>query len=308
MCVVTYSKNTTYGSKDKVKLFDGRPKWGYVEITAQCAHRCGWCYGGFNHQLSDMMSLEDFEKVVDKLEEIGIKQLTFAGGEPTDHPDFEAMLAKVQGRFIINIVSHGDWSNSNLADTLKKYQVNQVQFNYQGQVLHDKVHGINGAFERLSSSIKSTKANGIEVVCSMTIGAYNLERVEQVFIEMSELGVDRIRVWEATGLGNKYRRDLEVKHIFDVAQKEAAKLGYNYVQSYDPLVEGNVNAHCPALSKLVLWVNVKGKHIYCGAVPFQRENPLSDLRVDSADQVLQNQQDFVSRFNHQEPFCMARQV
>lgn len=306
MCVVTYSKRANYGSKQKLIAFDGKPKWGYVEITAQCSHKCSWCYGGFNHQLTEIMALADFEKVADKLEQIGITQLSLAGGEPTDHPDFEAILAACQGRFMVNIVSHGDWRNPELAKVLKTYGVNQVQFNYQGQVLHNRVHGVKDSYRRMLESINTTKQQGIEVVCSLTVGAYNLERIPEIFKEIKALDANRIRVWEATGFGNKFRRDIEAKQIFDVAQTEAQKLGYDYVQSYEPLVEGDISVACPALSKLILWVNVKGQHIFCGAVPGQLNNPLSNLLDDNAELVLENQDRFVQAFTNQPKFCMAR--
>lgn len=306
MCVVTFSKATEYKSKKKVTDFNGQPKWGYIEITSQCSHKCSWCYGGFNYELSDFMTLENFKKVADKLEDLGIVQISLAGGEPTDHPDFEGILAVCKDRFIINIVSHGDWSKPDLATVLKKYGVNQVQFNYQGKALHDRVHGVKNSYNNLMESIKSTLQSGIEVVCSLTIGAYNIKRVADIFLEIESLGANRIRVWESTGLGNKFRKDLEVKDIFNVAQVEAKKLGFGYIQSYEPLVSGDVSVPCPALSKLILWVNVKGQHIFCGAAPSQLNNPLSDLLTDSVEVVRSNQDQFVKPYLDQPKFCMAR--
>jgi MoaA/NifB/PqqE/SkfB family radical SAM enzyme len=306
MCVVTFSKKNQYGSKKKLNAFEGKPKWGYIELTEICKHQCGWCYGGFNRTLTQSMSMETFVQVIDKLEQMGVTQISLAGGEPTEHPNFKQMVGLCKDRFVVNVVSHGDWADLNLADSLKNFGVNQVQFNFQGRQWHDKVHGVAGSYERLLSSIQSVKQAGIEVVTSMTIGAYNLADVAEVFAEMNALAVDRIRVWEATGLGNRYRRNTQASQIFEHAITQAQKLGYDYIQSYEPLVEGDIAVHCPAMSKLILWINVRGEHLFCGAVASQLSNPLSNVALDSMETILNKQAAFVAQHQQSESYCMAR--
>jgi MoaA/NifB/PqqE/SkfB family radical SAM enzyme len=45
MCMVSFSKEKSYSSKNKLKGFDNTPKWAYIEITNACSHKCAWCYG-----------------------------------------------------------------------------------------------------------------------------------------------------------------------------------------------------------------------------------------------------------------------
>ena len=306
MCQVSYSKQTEYGSKDKLKNFDGSPKWAFIEITSKCSHKCKWCYGGFNEDTSGEISIEDYKMLLLKLKKIGITQITLSGGEPTEHRYFDEILKLSSDGFVLNLVTHGDWKDSNLAVKLKESNVNQVQFNYQGKKHHDSIHGVAGSYDNQRRSIQLTKDVGIHVVGSLTVGKYNLDSTADVFNELVDLGADRLRVWETVGFGNKFRKDLEAKEIFDETTKRANNIGYNFIQSYDPLVKGDVGVSCLALSGLYMYINNKCEHIFCGAVVSQLKKPLSNMLTDSADTILENQRAFNIKHKRDKPYCMAR--
>ena len=305
MCQISYSKNTEYTSKDKLKQFTGTPKWAFIEITSRCSHTCAWCYGGFNEDKSVEMSVKDYKTILQRLREIGVTQITLSGGEPTEHTRFNEILESSSG-FILNMVTHGDWHDNNLPTILKRNNVKQVQFNYQGSKFHDSIHGVPGSYARQQEYIKQTKKVGIHVVCSLTLGKYNLKDTESIFKEMDNIGTDRLRIWETTGFGNKFRKNIEAKEIFNEAGKQASMLGYNYVQSYDPLVKGDCGVDCPAICGLFLYINSKCEHIFCGAVPDKHNIPLSNLLNNTAEEILSNSNKFNKLNNRKEPYCMAR--
>lgn len=307
MCLLTYSRKTEYSSKKKLDGFTGSPKWAYVEITSKCSHKCKWCYGGFDADLTNEMSLEDFTILLDRFKQLGITQITLSGGEPTEHSRFDAILEVAGKDFILNLVTHGDWLDENLTPKLVKANVKQVQFNYQGSKNHDSVHGVPGAYAKQLKSIIAVAKSPIEAVCCLTVGKYNLSQTESIFNEMVDLGVTRLRVWETTGFGNSFRQNLEAKEIFDKTTELANKLGFNYLQSYDPLVEGDVGVACLALSKLFMYVNYKGEHIFCGAVPSQLDKPISNLITDSIEDIHIHHDAFVKLHTRDKPYCMARE-
>jgi len=256
------------------------------------------------------MSVSNYIKVLRKLQIMGIKQITLSGGEPTEHPDFEEFLKlSAQYNFILNIASHGDWSylgTFNVAKMLKKYGVKQVQFNYQGELHHDKVHGVKGSYQEQLNAIELTKIENIDVVNTVTVGKYNLDNIKETFEEMINTGVDRLRVWETTGFGNNHRKNIEAQEIFDKTGKVAKELGYNYVQSYDPLVQGNCGVSCLSKSMLFMYINHKCEHIYCGAVPSQLSRPMSNILIDTPEDIIENYR----KLNENVPYsyCMAREL
>ncbi len=305
MCLVSFSKEKSYPSKNKLKDFDNTPKWAYIEITNACSHKCAWCYGEFNLDKADYMSVAEFETVVDKCIDIGITQITLSGGEPTEHPDFEEIMSIACMEFDVNIATHGDWKQD-WSGLMMINGVKQVQFNYQGSKRHDGVHKVK-SYDNQLQSMKAVKAVGIDVVGTVTVGAYNLKDVNDIFSELVALDVSRLRVWEATGYGNKFKKDKSAKDIFEVCQIEAIKLGYNFTQSYDPVFEGDVGVKCLSLSKLFMYIKADSSLIFCGAVPSERDKPYANFKTDKAIDIKQSYIDYMNSKSCGTAYCMARQ-
>jgi MoaA/NifB/PqqE/SkfB family radical SAM enzyme len=306
MCLISFSKKESYSSKEKVDKFDGNPKWGYIDITSKCSHGCAWCYGGFNEDLNSEMSIKDFKNVLAKLKVMGVTQISITGGEPTEHPQFLDFIREATKGFMVHVCTHGDW-NQNYALELSKTGVSQVQFNYQGSKRHDNVHQVLGSYLKQVNSIKQSIKAGLETVCTVTIGAYNLGDIDAIFKEISDFGVDRIRIWEATGKGNKWRKDKEAKEIFDKCKYSASKLGFNFIQSYDPEMNGDVNAHCPAQMKMFMYINSKSELIFCPATDQLLDKPIASFKEDTYGKILNKYKGFMDETSKDGISCLARE-
>jgi MoaA/NifB/PqqE/SkfB family radical SAM enzyme len=304
MCLVSFSKEKSYSSKNKLKDFDNTPKWAYIEITSACSHKCAWCYGEFNLEQWDYMSVSEFETVVDKCLAIGITQITIGGGEPTEHPDFEEIMSIACMEFDVNIATHGDWKQD-WSGLMMLNGVKQVQFNYQGSKRHDGVHKVD-SYHTQVQSMKAVKAVGIDVVGTVTVGAYNLKDIGEIFSELVALDVSRLRVWEATGYGNKFRKDKSAREIFEACQVEASKLGYTYTQSYDPDFEGDVGVACPSLSKLYMYIKADSGLVFCGIVPSERDKPFANFKTNTANEIRQSYMEYMDSKSCGSAYCMAR--
>lgn len=267
MCLVSFARTPHYAALEKLKSWDGKPKWAYVAVCRDCSHRCPWCFGGFNEERSHQMAVGDFERLLEKLKAIGIHQVTLAGGEPTEHPEFESLVRLGQAYgFHLHVASHGYHIDERLAATLSTYGVRQVQLNWQGRAHHDRIHGVPGAHERARRAVRSLVDVGIEVTVTVTVGRYNVADLPDVFGEAVELGVTRLRVWEATGRGSAFRRGVAAKEIFQQARSAAATLGFVHVLSYDPVFEGDVTIPCPQLANLIMHISSEGTLNFCSAL------------------------------------------
>ena len=304
MCLVSFSKEKSYSSKQKVDKFDGLPKWGYIDITSKCSHGCAWCYGGFNEDLNSEMSLNEFRTVLSKLKVMGLHQITITGGEPTEHPQFLEFVAEATKDFMVHVCSHGDWTQD-WAKDLAKLGVSQIQFNYQGSKRHDNVHQVLGSYLKQVTAIKQSIKAGVETVGTVTVGAYNLKDIDSIFKEMSDLGVSRLRVWEATGKGNKWRKDKEAKEIFDICKNSASALGFNFVQSYDPDIVGDVNAHCPAQMQMFMYINSASELIFCPATDQLLNKPIASFKEDTYQAIQNKYSAFMSSLSS--GTCLARE-
>jgi MoaA/NifB/PqqE/SkfB family radical SAM enzyme len=307
MCLVSFSKIPSYSSKQKVDSFDGMPKWGYVDITSKCSHGCAWCYGGFNENLTSEMSVDEFKDVVQKLKQMGLLQLTITGGEPTEHPNFYKIVELATSNFdVVHVCSHGDW-DTNHAKKLSNLGVKQVQFNYQGEKRHDGIHKVEGSYSKQLNSIQQCIDAGIETVCTVTVGAYNLSDIDITFKEIAALGVDRIRIWEATGKGNKWKKDKEAIEIFEKCSDEASKLGYTFIQNYDPEFDGDVNAPCPAMIKMFMYVNSKSQLVFCPATDQLLEHSIACFKSEPHEIILDKYVMFMDNIRNEGLRCVARE-
>lgn len=308
MCLISFSKAEQYSSRIKLDQFGGQPLWAYINITSRCTHRCGWCYGGFNGHLTDEMRLEDFRVILGKLRDIGILQVTLSGGEPTEHPEFESFIRETRKYdFLTHVVTHGG-NLQQFAHFLSAEKVKQVQVNYQGRELHDTQHGVPGAFTEQQKGIRAALAAGLEVTATITVGQYNLAKIPEMFSELNDAGLSRFRIWESTGRGNPWRRGLEAVEIFEVCRTAAARLGFTFIQSYDPEYEGDTGIKCPPMSDLYLHINTAGKLRFCPAV--LRDADVADFLSDPVKDILEkfssNNRSLLAQ-NDGKAWCVARQ-
>jgi len=303
--MVSFSKKKSYSSKNKLKGFDNTPKWAYIEITNACSHKCAWCYGEFNLDKADYMSVAEFEVIADKLLEIGVTQVTISGGEPTEHPEFEEIMSLACMDFDVNIATHGGWKQD-WSGLMMINGVKQVQFNYQGSKRHDGVHQVE-SYARQVQSIKAVRGVGIDVVGTVTVGEYNIKDISEIFKELDALDASRLRVWESTGYGNAFMKNRSAKEIFDICQVEASNLGYTYTQSYDPVFEGDVGVKCPSLVKLYMYIKTDSSLIFCGAVPGEIDKPFANFKDSTAAEIKQSYIDYMDSKACGTAYCMARE-
>jgi MoaA/NifB/PqqE/SkfB family radical SAM enzyme len=306
MCLVSFSKEKEYTAKTKV-VSKGLT-WAVVDATSKCSHGCAWCYGGFNEEGTGVhVSVENFKITLSKLKDMGIKQVTITGGEPTENPNILEMVGLATKDFMVHVNTHGDW-NRNYAKDFARLGVSQIQFNYQGSKRHDNVHQVLGAYIKQVTAIKQSLKAGLETVGTLTVGAYNLKDVDIIFKEMSDLGIERLRVWEATGKGNKWRKDKEAIEIFNICKDVANNLGFNFVQSYDPNFEGDVGVKCIPLSKVGVYIDAKSNLIFCPATEQLLDKPIASFLTDSAKTITTNFNNFVDKELKKGFRCLAREA
>lgn len=302
MCLVAFSKKEKYSALRKLDGFSGSPTWAYINITEKCSHKCPWCYGGFGQSDNQNMSLSVYKDILEKLKQIGVKQITLSGGEPTEHPDFKSFLSATS-LFELHVATHGEHIDQALASFMAGKNVKQVQLNYQGSKNHDRIHGVV-SYKKQVEGIRNLCANGIEVTATVTVGEYNLCSVEEIFSEVAALGVTRIRVWEATGRGKLFCKS-SAYSVFEYCKSVALKLGYGNCLSYDPVFPAETHIKCLQLSGLYMYISVKGELVFCGAV---EDGPvIADMVNQASDEILRRYNlTNMNMLSGGEPWCVAR--
>lgn len=106
------------------------PNGAFIELLDKCNMKCIHCYGGFDTQCTEYMSLEKFKKLADDLVAINVTTLELSGGEITIHPDFiEIVKYALSSNFAkISLITNGSNISDELIDLIA---ANPERFNIQ---------------------------------------------------------------------------------------------------------------------------------------------------------------------------------
>ena len=294
MCLVSFSKDGEYSSKKKFDVFNNKqPVWAYIELTDFCSHKCSWCYGDFPSKDKKYLDTDSLRVVLTKLKEIGIQQLSIGGGEPTEHPDWDEVQSII-GEYDFkskHLLTHGD----NLdVSKFKETGITSVHLNYQGSKRHKAIHKTD--YQDQLNGIDNCKEAGIPITASITVGKYNLKDLDSIIEETDDLGFNRVRFWETTGVGVDFLKDLDVKEIFDECSKVSKKYGYTHSYSYEPWYrDADINVPCIQVSNLGMYIDYNGRLKFCGATA--KDMFITDMINNESEEILNSYLEYNKNFN-----------
>ena len=279
MCLVTYS----WDKPDSVKKVDkfeitGKVTWAHLELTDVCNLRCEWCYAGVEHGNKAFMSLEGIERALNILAKSGIKQVTYAGGEPLIHKNIkEAVELAHNLGMVVHINSNGTFLTSELAQELKARGLSQIQINLIAldEELPEKILNGGEASDKVINAIKNAKAAGLTTVAQTVLTTENehsILDVIQYFREKFE--IDRVRVWDTTpsgaAIGKRELYPMNYPKTLEKITEFAADLGANHVLSYEPFFPlqyespiAVTHVPCPSGEAMLVHVFVDFKVYFC---------------------------------------------
>jgi MoaA/NifB/PqqE/SkfB family radical SAM enzyme len=246
MCLIAFEKGCT----NIKKALTNKPIWAYLSIIDRCDKGCPWCYARANPKLGEM-KLEDFEILLKKFAEIGIKQVSLSGGEPTLHSDIIQFIKKSSSSgFKTHLLTSGLTSQFN--DMIEMdLPFHQVQFNWHVD-----------SYKKLLPVIKQIKSRNESPVIAVTIvgSKENIEQIDELLETAISSGINKIRIWDQAGPA--WTPDnLSIRNYYELAKPRLVEAGYTSIQSYDPEVQDNdieVKISCLMTSKSTLFVSANG--------------------------------------------------
>lgn len=92
-----------------------------VSITNYCERRCEFCYRDSSHT-GQHMGMNDIEKIVKEVAQLGVLQIALGGGNPNQHPQFTTILKSIRDYNIIpSYTTNGDYLTDEILDATKRY-------------------------------------------------------------------------------------------------------------------------------------------------------------------------------------------
>ncbi len=175
------------------------PVLGEIALTYRCQNRCTFCYASAPDRGRKVpaMSTAEVRLVIDKIvDQAHVPSLSFTGGEPTVRRDLPELIAHAHSRGLwVNLITNGIRSaRPGFAQSLAEAGLDSAQVSLEAgdAETHDKVVGLQGAFQRTVQGIRNLQAAGIRVHTNTTINRHNQHALHGLIDLDAELGMQHL--------------------------------------------------------------------------------------------------------------------
>jgi len=161
------------------------PTLAEIALTYGCQNRCSFCYASSPRRGDDrrVMSTAEVKKVMGRIfNQAHVPSLSFTGGEATLRRDLPELIS--HGRklgFRVNLITNGlRLADRAYAESLVAAGLDSAQVSLEAgtTVVHDRIVGRQGAFERTTAGIRHLEALGIHVHTNTTLCPDNADACE----------------------------------------------------------------------------------------------------------------------------------
>lgn len=155
-----------------------------ILVTNKCNYRCPFCHneGQLKTQRSDMMSYEDFKKIIDCLKDQNIEELHFSGGEPFLNHNLAKMIlyACKETTWDIGCATNLSLIND---EQIKELSDTRVKFNIQFPYVNSsefKCSTGNGSLIKILNNIKKVKKANLKIGLNTVLQNDNLDTLNSM--------------------------------------------------------------------------------------------------------------------------------
>lgn len=212
------------------------------EITEKCNYQCIHCRMDDCSEYDNTRELSKAEifDILEQLQDIGVQQINFSGGEPFCRSDFIDILQMADNLGI----NTGITTNGSLLDLemiskmsrLKNLKLVQVSLDGSQKELHDFIRGKKGAYNHAINALIELKSAGIRAGAVTTIMTYNKDNVDNILKLLLDLHIDTYgaRRFMPVGRGSTYINSLKVSKE---DYKNHCKRWIEYVNKYSDKIQ-----------------------------------------------------------------------
>lgn len=156
-----------------------KPILAQVEITSKCNQKCTFCYTGQKIiQLMPDLTLSQWQTIITKLHNLGVRRLDFTGRESFMYDDFVALIGWCKGiGFEIKVNTNGTFDVSDVLEF-----VDEIIYSVHGiGSVHDDITDNVGSFGLIEANIQRTVARGGKASINMSLVKSNFHQINDVF-------------------------------------------------------------------------------------------------------------------------------
>ncbi len=190
-----------------------------LALTYRCNNRCVHCYSG-SPEPKPEMSTEEWKEVLRRLENLGVPNVVFTGGEPTLRDDLVELVAEAQRLGLVaGLVTNGRrLADRSFAEALVRAGLDYVQVTLESHrpEVHERITRAPGSWSETVEGIRNMADLGIYVDVNATLSRLNVGDVVGLVELVHELGADAVSANRLIYSG----RGLEVREWFEPSPGE----------------------------------------------------------------------------------------
>lgn len=175
------SKIASEKRKKAEKSGEHRPPFLIASITSSCNLHCAGCYSRCNHATVDeepvkQLTSEEWLKIFDEADELGISFILLAGGEPMIRRDI-IEAAGEKSNILFPIFTNGTFMDEKYFDLLDKSRNLIPIMSIEGKKEVTDARRGEGIYEKLISNMDELYRRGLILGASITVTTQNIEEV-----------------------------------------------------------------------------------------------------------------------------------
>ena len=178
-----------------------------------CNQKCLNCYAAGQAQSSvEELSTDEWKKVIDKCQKIGIPQLTFTGGEPTIRRDLVELVDHAKW-FVTRLNTNGINLTKDLCEELYDASLDSVQITLYSN--HENTHNLLVGAEKFKytvQGIKNALDAGLNVSINTPLCTQNADYTNTLKF-LKELGIEYVTCSGMIMAGNALTEKSKTTHL-----------------------------------------------------------------------------------------------
>jgi len=247
-----------------------------IELTQRCNLDCKHCLRDLSDTPLDF-SVDLLERILDQtVSGYGVDAVTFTGGEPLLHPEFERVLETVAGRGLsFSIVTNGHLVPKRIGLFRRpgiREAIGNLAVSFEGMnaEVYDSIRG-KGGFRKAMAAVAAIKASALPLAIKYSIGAHNYRSLEPDTLAMAHLNPSFINFTHLTPTPDNYRAGLLLSPVERRAVEETVN---RLIQEFKIPLTMSADVYCgrkfficASLSMSELYIDVRGRLGFCCVVP-----------------------------------------
>lgn len=214
----------------------------YVAITKKCSLKCEHCYEWENLNKKEVLTSEQLKTIVAKIQERGVSQIHFSGGEPLLKIELLVdILNSAKKETDFWVLTSGFQLTQENAKKLKSAGLNgvMISLDHFDPEKHNHFRGFKDAYYWVEKGVQNAIDNQLVVALSLcaTKDFATLENLMAYANLAKKLGVSFIQILEPKAVGHYYGKDVSLSSDqISLLENYYMEMNYNPKYKNHPLI------------------------------------------------------------------------